>query len=95
MKINIPKHLINMRRDIVGTHLNIVLGATRLSPLGMGLSHTARYKMFSLGQRPARRARADQEGWIHDMPSVAAGWSKIRDMPAPAEKSFRRRWAEK
>ena len=36
VKINIPKHLINMRRDIVAQHLNGPIERADLPPLGVG-----------------------------------------------------------
>lgn len=35
-----------------------------------------------------------KEGWIEKMPGPAAGWTKHRDFPAMAKKSFRERWQE-
>ena len=30
-----------------------------------------------------------------NMPSVAAGWTQIRDMPAPAKKTFHQLWRKR
>jgi hypothetical protein len=29
------------------------------------------------------------------MPSVAVGWTQIRDMPAPAQKTFHQMWKKR
>ena len=29
------------------------------------------------------------------LPKVAAGWTQIRDMPAPAKKTFHQMWAKR
>lgn len=35
-----------------------------------------------------------KDGWISWMPGPASGWTKIRDFPAPAARSFRSRWSD-
>ena len=93
VKINIPRHLINMRRDIVNSHLNGCLERRRLPPVGVGHEVAV----------PVRRDRPAAEvgpappgeegrGWVAKLPKVAAGWTQIRDMPAPAKKTFHQMW---
>ena len=31
------------------------------------------------------RRRAKGTGWVKKLPKIAAGWTQIRDMPAPAQ----------
>jgi L-lactate dehydrogenase complex protein LldF len=95
VKINIPQHLINMRRDIVKTHLN---GATERAVYRMwawGLKSPLLYNLIGAVQKWDLRRRAKKTGWVAKMPSVAAGWTQIRDMPAPARKTFHQIWRKK
>ena len=92
VKINIPKYLINMRRDIVGTRLNgrIERAVYRLWARSMHSSFL--YGMISFFQKLDLRRRAKGTGWVKKLPKVAAGWTQIRDMPAPATKTFHEMW---
>jgi hypothetical protein len=47
--------------------------------------------MISILQSLDLRQRA-QGGWVQELPSVAAGWTQIRDMPEPAERTFHQMW---
>ena len=35
-----------------------------------------------------------KEGWLSRLPGPLGGWTKCRDFPAPAKKSFRDQWQE-
>jgi L-lactate dehydrogenase complex protein LldF len=96
VKINIPKHLISMRRDIVNSHLNSwgertvyrIWGWATKSPLLYGA-------MGKLQKWDLRRRARKNNGWINKLPKVASGWTQIRDMPAPAAKSFHQMWKKR
>ena len=51
--------------------------------------------LFGWSQRLMRwLLRADRDGWTsHGLGPVGA-WTKVRDLPPPPRKSFRRRWRE-
>jgi L-lactate dehydrogenase complex protein LldF len=95
VKINIPKHLINMRRDINTTHINSVWERLVYRAWAWMYESPWRYRLASWIQRADLRGRAAGTGWVHNLPSVAAGWTQIRDMPAPAEKDFRAMWKDR
>ena len=92
VKINIPRHLINMRRDIVRTHLNGFWERRVFRLWAWMYLSAARYNLVSWLQRFDLRRRAGSAGWIRKLPSPAGGWTQIRDMPAPAKASFRKMW---
>jgi hypothetical protein len=50
------------------------------------------YKLIGFFQKLDLRRRAKKTGWVQNLPSVAAGWTQIRDMPAPAKKTFHQMW---
>ena len=41
------------------------------------------------------RRRAKGSGWVHDMPAIASGWTQVRDLPAPAKKTFHQMWRKR
>jgi len=51
------------------------------------------YRLALRAGRFASRFLA-KDGWLTKLPGPASGWTKIRDFPAPAPRSFRERWKE-
>ena len=96
VKINIPKHLINMRRDIVNSGL-AGWGERLVYRLwGSAMKSPFLYGMLGRVQKWDLRRRARKgDGWITKLPKVASGWTQIRDMPAPAAKSFHQMWSRR
>ena len=92
VKINIPRHLINMRRDIVDSHLNTWGERVMYRVWAWALKSSFLYHAIGRLQKWDLRRRAKGTGWVRRMPQVAAGWTQIRDMPAPARKSFHQLW---
>ncbi len=95
VKINIPKHLINMRRDIVNTHLNGRLERAVFRAWAWSLKSPLLYSLFGAAQKFDLRRRAGGTGWIRRLPKIASGWTQVRDMPAPAAKTFHQMWRKK
>jgi L-lactate dehydrogenase complex protein LldF len=95
VKINIPRHLINMRRDIVNTHLNGFLERKVYRTWAWAMKSSFLYNTIGAFQKLELRRRADADGWIKKLPNVAAGWTQIRDMPAPAKKTFHQMWKKR
>ena len=95
VKINIPKYLIQMRKDIVSTHLNS--GAERMvyRLWARGLHSIFLYRLIGKLQKWALRRRAKGTGWVKDLPKIAAGWTQIRDLPAPAKRTFHEMWGRR
>ena len=92
VKINIPQHLINLRRDIVDQHLNGFFERKVYRAWAWTLGSSFLYKWTGKLQKWEFRRRAHGTGWVKRLPKVAAGWTQIRDMPAPAKRTFHERW---
>ena len=92
VKINIPLHLINMRRDIVKQHLNGPIERLVYRAWAASLKSSFLYHLIGSLQKWEFRRRARGTGWVKNLPKVAAGWTQVRDMPAPARKTFHQMW---
>ena len=92
VKIDIPKYLIRMRRDIVEAHLNGRIERTVYRLWARAFQSRFLYGLIGRFQKWDLRRRARGTGWVDKLPRVAAGWTQIRDMPAPAKKSFHQLW---
>jgi L-lactate dehydrogenase complex protein LldF len=92
LKINIPHMLIGLRElqhhgqrkrgeELAYRLWKEVLGRPWLYRLALVLARTL--------LRPLARG-----GWLRSLPGPGAGWTSVRDFPAPAARSFRERWKE-
>jgi L-lactate dehydrogenase complex protein LldF len=95
VKINIPQHLINLRRDIVKQHLCSPIERAVYRLWAWGLKSPFLYSVIGNLQKFDLRRRARKTGWVEKLPSIAAGWTQIRDMPAPAKKTFHQMWSKR
>ena len=95
VKINIPKHLINLRQEINRRHINNPIERMIYRVWAWGLKFPFLYRFIGAIQKWDLRRRAKGSGWVKRLPSVASGWTQVRDMPAPAAKSFHEMWRER
>jgi L-lactate dehydrogenase complex protein LldF len=95
VKINIPQHLINLRRDIVKRHINTWPERFVYRAWAKSLKSPLLYNLIGALQKFDLRRRAKGTGWVKKMPSVAAGWTQVRDMPAPAKRTFHQMWKKR
>jgi L-lactate dehydrogenase complex protein LldF len=90
VKINIPHMLIGLR-ELQHKHK-----ASRWEALAYRLwaAMLARPWLYRLALRLARVALRPlaREGWLRRLPGLAAGWTAVRDFPAPAARPFRDEW---
>jgi L-lactate dehydrogenase complex protein LldF len=95
VKINIPQHLINLRRDIVKQRINGRAERFVYRMWAKSLRSPLMYKLTGVFQKWDLRRRAKGTGWVKKMPSVAAGWTQVRDLPAPAKRTFHQMWKKR
>ena len=95
VKINIPKHLINLRRDIDRAHYNRFFERVIYKTWAWTLKSPFVYGMICTAQKFDLRRRAGGTGWVKKLPMFGHGWTKIRDMPAPAKKTFHQMWRKR
>ncbi len=94
VKINIPKHLINLRRDIVKQQISHPVERFIYRTYAWMMYTPWRYKLASWGQKVTLRL-AMRRGYVKKLPFPGNGWTQVRDIPAPAKKTFRQVWSEK
>jgi len=92
VKIDIPKHLLQMRRDIVSRHIKSAPERLVYQAWAWVLRSPRLYAIVNQLQKWHLRRSAKGTGWVSKLPPVASGWTKIRDMPAPAAKTFHQLW---
>ena len=92
VKIDIPRHLINLRRDIVASRLNGRFERFVYRAWAWAMGSSFRYRLFGWLQRISLRRRAKGTEWVSRMPKIASGWTEARDLPAPARQTFHQVW---
>ena len=92
VKINIPQHLIRLRRDIVSHRFTGFFERRIYRLWAWAMASPFLYKWSSRLQKWSLRRRAKKTGWVEKMPRIAAGWTDIRSLPAPAKKTFHHLW---
>jgi len=95
VKINIPRHLINLRRDIVNQKLGGWMERLIFRLWARGLRSPFIYRLIGAMQKFDLRRRAAGTGWVARLPRIAGGWTQVRDMPAPARRSFHQMWKDR
>jgi L-lactate dehydrogenase complex protein LldF len=95
VKINIPKHLINMRRDINRARYNGVFERMIYGVWAWAMKSPFLYGVIVTMQKWDLRRRAWGSGWVRKLPLFGKGWTQVRDMPAPARKTFHQMWRKR
>ena len=95
VKINIPKHLINLRRDIHARKITSPIERTIYKLWSWMLAGRGRYGVLTFMQKLGLRWRGGKSGWIRKAPPPASGWTQVRDMPVPAKKTFHQLWKKR
>jgi len=95
VKINIPRHLINLRRDITNRRLNGRFERLVYRLWAWSMKNHLTYRLLCTAQKFDLRRRAHKTGWIRSLPMFVAGWTRVRDMPAPAKRTFHEIWKDR
>jgi L-lactate dehydrogenase complex protein LldF len=92
VKINIPHMLIGLRE--LQHHARPGRGEALAYRLWQAVLR--RPWLYRLALRCARLVLRPfaRSGWLRRLPGPGAGWTAVRDFPAPAARSFRERWKE-
>ncbi len=91
VKIDIPRILVHLRGQIAPRHDPEALA---MRALAWGFSDRRRYERGLRLVRAASRPLA-RDGAVRRLPGPLAGWTAMRDAPAPAPESFREWWARR
>lgn len=96
VKIDIPRHLIHLRRDIHRQQISSPWERMLLKLWGRTLQSPRLYQWMSRlqGWRLRRLAR-ENGGWVSTGPGPLRGWTQVRDLPAPAARSFHQLWKDR
>jgi L-lactate dehydrogenase complex protein LldF len=94
VRLDIPRMLLSLRAAATaeGRHPRSLAAAMKLYAWA-----AARPQMYRIGMRAGRwwLRRLARDGWIRKAPGLAAGWTRSRDLRAPAARDFIRRWRDR
>jgi L-lactate dehydrogenase complex protein LldF len=94
VKIDIPRHLMNLRREIVTRHLDsrLTQKACQVWMRVMSGGFLGRIAGIFRGWR--LRGRQQETEWITQGDGLLANWTGVRDLPAPANETFQQLWLQ-
>jgi L-lactate dehydrogenase complex protein LldF len=96
VKIDIPTVLVHLRGRIVGEHRAHGGGGERAAMRALAAVMSSR-RRYELAQRAARIGAwpLSSDGRIErQLPGPLAGWTAVRDLPAPPKQTFRQWWRQ-
>jgi L-lactate dehydrogenase complex protein LldF len=91
VRLDIPRMLLALRRDAVDRTpqpFTLRFGSKMFARVA---SRPSLYRAAMAAVRLALRARAT-DGWITRAPGLAGGWTRFRDLKAPAARTFEQQW---
>lgn len=95
VKIDIPRHLLNLRRDIASGHLNGRFERLIFRAWAWSLKSPFLYRLLGRLQRFSLGRRSNGSGWVSQAPRLIAGWTQSRDLPVPPKRSFHQLWRKR
>jgi L-lactate dehydrogenase complex protein LldF len=94
VRLDIPRMLLELRKQAVA-EADVPL-ALRVGLWGFGFAASKPF-LYRAGAGLFRRLSRllSREGWIRKLPGLAGGWTRSRDLKAPAAKPFRELWRDR
>lgn len=92
VRLDIPRMLLTLRARATEAQpppLSLRLG---IRTFGWIAPRPALYRTFAAAARLGLRLLG-RDGWIRRAPGPAAGWTRVRDLRAPAARTFQQQWA--
>ena len=92
VRIDIPKMLIELRREVDEKKIAPWIERVTFKLLARVLTRPALYRLFARVGRVLQRPFA-REGTISHLPLFFGDWTRTRDLPPVAARTFQERWA--
>jgi L-lactate dehydrogenase complex protein LldF len=92
VRIDIPKMLIELRREVDERKIAPWIERVTFKLLARVLTRPALYRLFARAGRVLQRPFA-REGTISHLPLFFGDWTRTRDLPPVAARTFQERWA--
>jgi len=94
IRLDIPRMLLALRHEAVEKTPQPLALRLGLKAFARIASRPRVYRAATAMVRRALRARA-RDGWIARAPGLAAGWTRFRDLKAPAARTFEQQWHDR
>ena len=91
IRLDIPRMLLALRKTAVQRTRQPIALRVGMKAFARIASRPSVYRVAMSAVRRLLRARATN-GWIADAPGLAAGWTRFRDLKAPAARTFDQLW---
>lgn len=104
VKINIPEVLVHLRSRVVekqtaGLHVLTHPEALAMKMAGSLFRSERRFRaaqrLGRMGQGVLARDDGNGDRWVHWLPGLLGGWTKVRDLRAMPDQTFRQWWEER
>ncbi len=93
--IDLPGMLLRLRSDLVQDHATDPAISAGIKGWAAAMQSSRLYAMSGAAARLYTRAAADRTDTLHTLPGPFGNWTRNRDFPAFAEKSFHQLWRER